>query len=103
MALLFILGLHVLRDHHHAEQQRLEKGPADADLVDLLQIPDGVPAVVAGGHHQFGTGGQYLIPLDRQADIAFLAVAADAVEPPAAAAAEVVLLAGPHFPKSSAI
>ena len=79
-------GQQVRRHLDHAEQKRLQKGPADADLVDLFQVPDGVPAVVAGRHHQLGAGGQNLIPFDFQADVALLAVQTDAVESAAAAA-----------------
>jgi hypothetical protein len=83
----------MLRHLNHIDQQRLEERPANADFVYFFQVPDGVPAVVAGGDHQFGASGQNLVPLDFQADIALLAITADTIEAAAAAAAEIVLLA----------
>jgi len=69
----------VLGDDGHLDEQGLQEGLLDAQFVHLFQVPDGVPAVVAGSDHQFGAGGQDLVPLDLQADVALLPVDADAV------------------------
>jgi hypothetical protein len=65
MSLLFFffLRFEVVRYDGHLDEQGLQETPADSQLIDLFQVPDGVPAVVAGSDDQLGAGGDNLIPL----------------------------------------
>ena len=63
----------------HIDQDGFQERPPDSDFINLFQVSDRIPAIVAGGDNEFGAGGQNLVPLDFQTDIALLAIASDSV------------------------
>ena len=59
----------MLRHFHHVDEKRFQEGPFYADMEYLFQIPDGVPAVMAGRNHKLCAGGKYLVPFDFETDV----------------------------------
>ena len=62
--LLLLLGLQMLRHHNHIDQEGFQKRPPDSYFINLFQVSDRVPAIVAGGDNKFGACGQDLVPFD---------------------------------------